>query len=170
MKTFKLNSERANVVGQSSDFNSRASMIAAERGLHDIKAFTQYAPILLSDDEPEITRLYEVLMARVGLRTVSMPEGDMARDYLLYNPVSLVISDLMKPHYTGLDLLKVLRHNPTTNDVPFMIITATPDYESRLAFKALSGDVYLTKPIDARQLTQTVTQLLSTHLSKQPSQ
>ena len=170
MKTFKLNSERSNVVGQSGDFNSHSSMMIAEQGIHDIKALTQYAPILLSDDEPQITRLYEALMARVGLRTVSVPEGNLAQDYLLYNPVSLVISDLMKPHFTGLDLLKVLRQNPATTDVPFIIITATPDYESRLAFKALAGDVYLTKPIDARQLTQTVTQLLSTQLSKQLAQ
>ncbi len=170
MKTFKLNSERPSVVGQSGDFNSHLLMLSAEQGVHDVETLTHYAPILLSDDEPEITRLYEVLMARVGLRTVSVPEGKKARDYLLCNPVSLVISDLMKPHFTGLDLLKVLRQNPATTDVPFMIITATPDYESRLAFKALAGDVYLTKPIDTRQLTQTVIQLLSSQLSKQPAQ
>lgn len=170
MKTFKLNSERSSVVGQNGDFNTLSSMMAAEHGIHDVKTLTRYAPILLSDDEPQITRLYEALMARVGLRTVSVPEGNMAQDYVLYNPVSLVISDLMKPHFTGLDLLKVLRQNPVTTDVPFMIITATPDYESRLAFKTLGGNVYLTKPIDARQLTQTVTQLLSTQLSKQLSQ
>ena len=54
MKTFKLNSERSNVVGQSGDFNSHSSMMIAEQGIHDIKALTQYAPILLSDDELEI--------------------------------------------------------------------------------------------------------------------
>jgi len=170
MKTFKLNSERPSVAGQNGDLNSYSSMMTAERAIHDVKTFTQYAPILLSDHEPQITRLYEVLMARAGLKTVSVPDGDVARDYVLDNPVSLVISDLIKPHFTGLDLLKVLRQNPTTMDVPFMMVTATPDYESRKAFKSLGGDVYLTKPIDARQLTQTVTQLLSTQLSKQLSQ
>lgn len=170
MKTFKLNSERPSVVRQSGDFNSHSSMMTAEHPISDIKSFTQYAPILLSDDEPQITRLYEVLMTRVGLKTVSVPDGDVARDYLLDNPVSLVISDLMKPHFNGLDLLSVLRQNPATTDVPFMIITATPDYESRKAFKSLGGDVYLTKPIDARQLTQIVIQLLSAQLSKQLSQ
>ncbi len=167
MKTFKINSERPSVV-RTGDFNSPSSLIAAQLGIDDVKALTQYAPILLSDDEPQINQLYEALMSRVGLRTVSMPKGDMARDYLLCNPVSLVISDLLKPRFTGMELLKVTRQNPVTADVPFIIITATPDYESQAAFRALGGDVYLTKPIDARQLTQTVIHLLSTQLAKQP--
>jgi DNA-binding response OmpR family regulator len=154
------------VVGANNDFNTHTSVIATQLGIHDLKALTQYAPILLSDDEPQITRLYEVLMSRSGLNTVSVPNGVMARDYLLDNPVSLVIAELMKPHFTGLQLLQAVRENPATIDVPFMIVTATPEYESRLAFKALGGDTYLTKPIDARQFTQTVTHMLSSHFSK----
>ncbi len=168
MKAFKINSERSNVVGQSGGFHVHGSPVAAQPEINDIQTLTRHAPIMLSDDEPQIARLYEALMSRVGLKTVSVPNGDNARDYLLSNPVSLVISDLMKPRFSGLDLLKVMRQNPVTSDVPFMIITSTPDYESRKAFKSLGGDVYLTKPIDARHLTQTVTQLLSTQLSKQP--
>lgn len=164
--TFKLNSERPSVIGANNDFHGHTVVAATQPGLHDLHTRTQFAPILLSDDEPQITRLYEVLMSRAGLNTVSMPNGQMARDYLLDNPVSLVIAELMKPHLTGLQLLQAVRENPATVDVPFMIVTATPEYESRLAFKALGGDVYLAKPIDARQFTQTVTRLLSAHFSK----
>jgi PleD family two-component response regulator len=169
MKTFMLNSERSNVCGTGDDFNSQASLIAAQHSITDVQTLTHYAPIMLSDDEPQITRLYEALMARVGLQTVSMPEGDRARDYMLYNPVSLVISDLMKPRFTGLELLKALRQNPVTATVPFIIITATPDYESQLMFRALGGNLFLSKPLDARRLTQTVIQLLSTQLAKLPA-
>lgn len=169
MKTFMLNSERSNVSGRTDDFNSQASLIAAQHSITDVQTLTQVAPIMLSDDEPQITRLYETLMARVGLQTVSIPEGDRARDYMLYNPVSLVISDLMKPRFTGLELLKALRQNPVTAAVPFIIITATPDYESQQTFKALGGNVFLSKPIDARRLTQTVTQLLCAQLANCPA-
>ncbi len=164
--TFKMNSERPSVVGANNDFHGHPLITATQLGIQDLKMLTQNTPILLSDDEPQITRLYEVLMSRAGLNTVSMPNGKVARDYLLDNPVSLVIAELMKPHFTGLELLQAVRENPATIDVPFMMVTATPDYESRLAFKALGGDSYLTKPIDARQFTQTVTRLLSTHFSK----
>jgi PleD family two-component response regulator len=169
MKTFMLNSERSNVSGTGDDFSSHASLIAAQHSITDVQTLTQVAPIMLSDDEPQITRLYETLMARVGLHTVSMPQADRARDYMFYNPVSLVISELMKPRFTGLELLKELRQNPVTATIPFIMITATPDYESHQMFNTLGGNLFLSKPIDARRLTQTVTQLLSALLVKHPA-
>ena len=78
----------------------------------DLETFTHTAPILLSDDEPQIVRLYEILMARLHLRTVSIPDSREALDYMLNKPVSLVISDLMKPNFTGLDMLKALTSIP----------------------------------------------------------
>ena len=134
----------------------------------DLETFTHTAPILLSDDEPQIARLYEVLMARLHLRTVSVADGRAALDYMLKKPVSLVISDLMKPNISGMDMLKALRQDPTTTDVPFMVVTATPDYETRLAFKQLRGNAYLTKPLNTKQFTDTVVQLLSAQLISEP--
>ena len=133
----------------------------------DLETFTHTAPILLSDDEPQIIRLYEILMARLHLRTVSIPDSREALDYLLNKPVSLVISDLNKPNFTGLDVLKALRQDTSTADMPFMIVTATPDYESRLAFNALRGSAYLTKPINNRQFSDIVVELLSAELANE---
>jgi DNA-binding response OmpR family regulator len=133
----------------------------------DLETFTHTAPILLSDDEPQIVRLYEILMARLHLRTVSIPDSREALDYMLNKPVSLVISDLMKPNLTGLDMLKALRQDTTTSDMPFIIVTATPDYESRTAFNALRGNVYLTKPINNRQFSDVVVELLSAELANE---
>jgi len=136
----------------------------------NLETFTHTAPILLSDDEPQIARLYEALMSRIRLRTVAISDSSAALDYMLKRPVSLVISDLMKPNITGLDMLQALRNEPTTVDVPFVIVTATPDYESRQQFNALGGNAYLTKPIDTRQFTRTVVQLLSSQISNEHAQ
>jgi CheY-like chemotaxis protein len=133
----------------------------------DLETFTHTAPILLSDNEPQIVRLYEILMSRIHLWTVSIPDSQAALEYMLNKPVSLVISDLMKPNVTGLELLKALRQDPTTRDVPFIVVTATPEYESRLAFNKLGGNAYLTKPINNKQFTDTVVQLLSTQLANE---
>ena len=82
----------------------------------------------------------------------------------------MVISEIEKPNISGLEMLKALRQDLTTIDVPFMVITANPDYESRMAFKALGGNAYLTKPLNTQQFTQTVIQLLSAELSVEPTQ
>ena len=166
MRTFLINSERSSTTGMSDDSHFPEADAPLSDVL-DLETFTHTAPILLSDDEPQIVRLYEVLMSRIHLRTVSIPDGRAALEYMLKKPVSLVISDLMKPKITGLDMLKALRQDPTTRDVPFIVVTATPEYESRLAFNALGGNAYLTKPINTRQFTDIVVQLLTVQLANE---
>lgn len=169
MGTFLINSESSSVSGISGYVGfSEIDRIPMPSEVLNLETFTHCAPILISDHEPQIARLYEVLMARLRLRTVSIPEGSAALEYMLKKPVSLVISDLMKPNITGLDMLKALRQDPTTTEIPFMVVTATPEYETRLAFKALGGNAYLTKPIQTKQFTDTVIHLLTSQLSNEP--
>ncbi len=171
MRTFLLNSERSPLTGMTGNVSvPETGKVPMSFEVLDLETFTHCAPILLSDDEPQITRLYEVLMSRLRLRTVSVPDGSAAMEYMLKKPVSLVISEAVKPRVTGIDLLKALRQDLTTRDVPYIMITATPDYESRLAFNALGGNAYLTKPLNTPQFTQTVVQLLSAQLSTEPAQ
>ncbi len=170
MRTFLINSERPSMNRTGVHPDMQSSGVALPAPALDLETFTRCAPILISDDEPQIAHLYQVLMARVRLHTVLIADGYEALDYMLHKPVSLVISDLLKPNITGIDMLRALRQDPTTTEIPFVIITATPEYESRQMFKMLGGSAYLTKPIDARQFTQTVTQLLTAQLTDQPVQ
>src|SRR5258705_9993662 len=127
MRTFLINSERSSITGISG--NSRfpeTDELTMSFPILNLETFTHTAPILLSDHEPQIARLYEVLMSRMGLRTVSVPDGRAALEYMLKKPVSLVISDLLKPNINGLDFLMALRQDPITRAVPLIIVTATP--------------------------------------------
>jgi PleD family two-component response regulator len=171
MRTFLINSERSPMAGMSGNVSfPDAGIQPMSFEVLDLETFTHCAPILISDYEPQITRLYEVLMSRLKLRTVSVPDGKAALEYMLKKPVSLVISEIAKPHVSGLEMLKALRQDPTTTDVPFIMITSDPQYETRAAFKALGGNAYLTKPLNTKQFTQTVVQLLSAELSTESSQ
>lgn len=170
MRTFLINSERLDIHPGNTTLHVQPSGISLPLPVLDLETFTRCAPILISDEEPQIAHLYEVLMARVRLHTVSIPDSRAALDYMLKKPVSLVISELRKPHLGGIELLRALRQDTTTTEIPFIIITATPDYESRQMFKLLGGNAYLNKPIDARQLTQIATQLLTAQLADQPMQ
>ena len=165
MRTFLLDSEKLSLNQATVGFIGQDCLAPASDVL-DLETFTHCAPILLSDGEPQVVRLYEVLMARLRLRTVSVPDGRAALDYALHRPVSLVISEIAKPHLNGIDLLKALRQDLTTCDVPFIIVTSDPHYESRLAFKSLHGNAYFTKPLNRQQFTQTVVQLLAAQLAE----
>jgi DNA-binding response OmpR family regulator len=170
MGTFLINSEKSPIKGSGGSIGFMAAGDAPSPSqILDLETFTHCAPVLISEDEPQIARLYEVLLARMHLRSVSIPKSSAALDYMLKRPVSLVISNLMKPNVTGLDLLKALRQDTTTTDIPFMIITSTPDYETRLAFQTLGGNAYLTKPINTKQFTDTVVQLLVSQLISEPA-
>lgn len=127
---------------------------------------TQHAPIIICDDEPQIAHLYEILLARVGMRSLQIPTSDAVVAYIQQYPVSLIISELNRPNINGLDLLKAVRSSTHNMHVPFMLVTSTPDYESRKLFATLSGSAFLTKPIDGRQLTHVITQTLTALLAR----
>jgi DNA-binding response OmpR family regulator len=130
----------------------------------NVTADTPYLPLLISDDDPHITRLYEAILSRLGLPTVSIPDGQAALDYIRLHPVSLIISDLNKPHVNGLDMLCQIRENPTSTHLPFIMITATPDLGTQRTFADLGGTLLLTKPFNMHTFTSSIMRLLQEQL------
>ena len=130
----------------------------------NMTADTPYLPVLISDDDPHITRLYEAILGRLKLQTVSIADGQIALDYVRQHPVALVISDLNKPHVNGLDMLCQIREHESGTRLPFIMVTATPDLEIKRTFADLGGSFFLTKPFNMHTFTSTVMKLLQAQL------
>ncbi len=64
----------------------------------------------------------------------------------------LVISDVMMPGLDGLGLLRELRRNPRTREVPVMLVSALADAGSAEQAFRLGADDYIVKPFSAREL------------------
>jgi two-component system, chemotaxis family, chemotaxis protein CheY len=65
------------------------------------------------------------------------------------DPVDLILCDWNMPLFSGLDLLKLIRNSPETQNIPFVMITAESEREKVIdALKSGAND-YIIKPLTA---------------------
>lgn len=68
----------------------------------------------------------------------------------------LILSDINMPNLNGYGLLKRLRENLRTNNIPFIFITSESDTHSRSRALQLGANDYLTKPVSSRELLEAI--------------
>ncbi len=122
------------------------------------------ARILIVDDEPANVRLLERLVEREGCRThrSTTDSREAARLFRELAP-DLVLLDLHMPHVDGFGVMEQLRPLIRKTDfVPILVLTA--DITSEAKRRALSGGAndFLTKPLDATEVSLRIRNLLET--------
>jgi PleD family two-component response regulator len=113
----------------------------------DLWEVTRQYPIIISDDDIEIGVMMMKILAWQNLFSVanSRPEDTL---YLCrYYPVSLVISDIMKPGMNGLELIQTLRGDTRTQHLPIIICSARCDKESVDLALELGANDFFSKPV-----------------------
>src|SRR5690606_31489725 len=80
--------------------------------------------VLIVDDEPTIVELFSSIIKEEGYEPVCAYGGKEAVDKIRNGHPDIIILDLMMPHFTGFDLIKVLKENPETIDIPVIVCTA----------------------------------------------
>lgn len=106
--------------------------------------------VLVVDDEPNMRRVLEIMLARRGYRTLAAADGAEALKRLAQEPVDLVISDLRMPNLDGIGLLRSLRE--ADNAVPVIMMTAHGSIESAVDAMRLGACDYLLRPFDVEAL------------------
>lgn len=116
--------------------------------------------VLVIDDQENI-----IEFIKLGLKyekflvesAVDGPQGLAAAQRV--NP-DLIILDLMLPGMDGLEVCHRLRENPTTRDIPILMLTAKDDVRDRIAGLDAGADDYLTKPFSFEELVARIRAIL----------
>jgi PAS domain S-box-containing protein len=112
---------------------------------------TTPACILLADDNADIRDyLKRLLSQHYEVETVA--DGIAALSAVRQHIPDLVLTDVMMPGLDGFGLLRELRSNPQTQELPIILLSARAGEESRIEGLAAGADDYLTKPFSAREL------------------
>jgi len=106
--------------------------------------------VVVVDDEANMRRVLEIMLARRGFRTLSASNGREAFELLKTTAADLVISDLRMPDMNGIELLQQLRK--AGNTVPLIMITAQGSIESAVEAMRLGACDYLLRPFDVDTL------------------
>jgi two-component system, chemotaxis family, chemotaxis protein CheY len=95
--------------------------------------------ILVVDDFASVRNFVCSTLERKGYSTVGAANGKDAYRILTEGPVNfdLVLTDYNMPGSTGFDLLKLIKANPLTSNIPVMFLTTDLSYQKmESAFKA----------------------------------
>lgn len=111
-------------------------------------------PILIVEDDPDISESLKYNFEREGLPVVTASTGEAALAAALNErePPSLIILDLMLPGMSGTELCRRLRREPATRRTPIIMLTAKSSEADRVTGLDLGADDYITKPFSVREL------------------
>jgi len=107
--------------------------------------------ILVVDDSAEI-RAYLARLLGVNYAVRAVPDVARALLAIQDTPPELVITDLMLPGESGMNLVRAIRADPRSHGVPVLLLSARADEEARVAGFNAGADDYLAKPFAAREL------------------
>lgn len=122
------------------------------------------ANILVVDDEV----FNRILLVRVFSQTAIVHEaatGQEALNIVQERAIDIVLLDIMMPGMTGLDVLRSLRENPQTYDLPVILISALDDNADIVTGLQIGANDYMPKPFDLDVINARVsTQLKLKHM------
>jgi DNA-binding response OmpR family regulator len=115
---------------------------------------TMQRPILIIEDDPDISESLKYNFEREGLAAITALTGEAGLAAALNerDPPSLIILDLMLPGMSGSELCRRLRREPATRRTPIIMLTAKASESERVAGLDLGADDYITKPFSVREL------------------
>jgi CheY-like chemotaxis protein len=119
--------------------------------------------LLLVDDNPEVFAMYrDVLPVMSGYAIVTAENGLRALETLdemvkasAPLPVCIVI-DILMPELNGVQLVRAIRGDPRTAEIPLVILTALAQEKEHFIGFASGADQYLTKPVNVADLLQAI--------------
>jgi two-component system, sensor histidine kinase RpfC len=119
--------------------------------------------ILVAEDNGTSQQIIEKILMHGNHQVDLVENGEQALDKLEENNYDLLILDMNMPQMGGLEVVKVHRAlSRQPMDTPVIILTANATLEAKLECERAHIDAYLTKPVDALTLLDTVARLTLT--------
>jgi DNA-binding response OmpR family regulator len=108
--------------------------------------------ILLVEDDPDIRITLEQNLGDAGYAVSAAGTAEDALRLAAASVPDLVLLDLMLPDRPGSEVCRALRADPSTRDVPVIMVTARSSEDDRIAGFEQGADDYIGKPFSMREL------------------
>lgn len=112
--------------------------------------------ILIVDDEPFMLRLIQHHLENAGYQMIKARNGREAVEAAIRENPCLVVMDAMMPNMDGLTALRQLKQEPSTRDIPVIMLTANPHKYSQEDAESSGAAIFLTKPFSPTQLLEEI--------------
>ncbi len=116
--------------------------------------------ILAVDDEEHILELLVYNLESNGFRVLTADSGEEGLEILKKEAVDLVLLDIMLPGIDGMEMLKRIRKNPNTAELPVIMLTAKSEEINKVLGLEVGADDYISKPFGIYELVARVKAVL----------
>ncbi|MBV6319935.1 phosphate regulon transcriptional regulator PhoB [Duganella violaceipulchra] len=118
------------------------------------------APILVIENEPAIQELIALNLSMAGHGVQRARDAESALLMLEDSLPAMVMLDWNLPGQSGLSLIRRLRAQPRTRDLPIIMVTARCGEPDKIMALESGADDYMTKPFSPREMVARVHALL----------
>jgi len=114
--------------------------------------------LIVDDNEEMLNFLSSSFSAQYSILTAE--DGMEALEKLKNNEVTLIVSDWMMPRMNGVEFCKALRADQSISHIPFILLTAKTDTNSKIEGMDCGADAYIEKPFSVQYLEACIKNLL----------
>jgi two-component system response regulator MprA len=142
-----------------------------QQGTSSWQANQDKPKVLIVDDEENIIEFIKLGLRYEGYQVESAPDGEQGVTLAQrINPDLVILDIMMPPGIDGLEVCRRLRNNPTTSDIPILMLTAKDEVRDRIAGLRTGADDYLTKPFNFDELLERMRAILRRQKRSQNAQ
>jgi DNA-binding response OmpR family regulator len=134
------------------------------------------ARILLIDDDPDIHLAVQMILEPLGCAVACYQTGQAGLEAIRRDPPDIVLLDIMLTHPSeGLQVACELRRDSKLKSIPLILMSAIGqsigmEYGREVCPDAMSADMFLEKPFDAKTLREAVSWIVEQHSGRPDSQ
>lgn len=122
--------------------------------------------VLIAEDEPSILESLDFILRRAGWSIQSVTDGEAALSAVRRLQPRIVVLDVMLPKRSGFEVLKQIRSDSVTRELPVLVLTAKGQAQDRRTAEELGADSFITKPYANVDVVNEVRRLLGEELAQ----
>lgn len=107
--------------------------------------------LLLAEDDELLAALLNFRLQKGGYEVILSTNGREVKEYLNTAIPDMIISDIMMPYFSGIELIDYVR-NEMQSKVPIIIISSAGNEENVLTAFELGANDFLAKPVSPSEL------------------
>lgn len=119
--------------------------------------------VLVVEDDPDARKVLSLVLKLDGFAVASVADGHEAIAYLEQNRPNLILLDVIMPEVDGYEVCRWIRSNPSTVDVPVVMLSGKNDEKSINRGYEVGANDYLPKPIKPSTLTKLLRSVILKH-------
>jgi len=116
--------------------------------------------VLVVDDDPVILKLLEVNFEMEGFAVLIAHDGEEGIAVARTGQPDVIVSDIMMPKMSGLELVTALKGDSATSEIPIILLSAKAQNADVRNGLDAGADDYVTKPFEPLDLVDRVNKLL----------